>query len=218
MGAFVTVFCIYWAWATVGGVPAMLALVRAGDALAIGWAVFAGLGVVVLLHGISEALSHDDSFEGGSFLWSVCVIALAVYGLSHHWYLDAASGVLSRALWFGWIASNAFNIWLNLRGVGRRSAAPVVRERQAPLTHRVRRRLRLSRSGQMAEWSEAAEWYGHAERDVSPSDFVPPPRHISSLIGRNGTAPQIVYVPDEQGQLIPVQLPPGQVPVNRRLR
>jgi len=117
IGAFVTVLFLCLALEWWGDLPSMLAQLKAGVPLAIGWAIFAGCGVVLLLDGIRQALSHDDGFDGGSFIWSVGVIGLAFYGLSHHWYLtDGSSVQTSRALWFSWMASNAFNIWLQLRG------------------------------------------------------------------------------------------------------
>jgi hypothetical protein len=221
IGAFVTVFWLYWVY-QLGGVASVLALLRAGDSLAIGGAVVAVGGVLLLLNGISEALSHDDNFEGASFLWSVSVIGLSIYALLHHWYIDAASVHVSRALWFSWMASNAFNVWLQLRGVvGRRvPVEPDIQERQAPLPLRQRtlRRFRLSSRSGNAEWDEATEWYGNDHQSSPPPQFFPAPAHIAPVIEHDGAAPQIGYL-DGNGNFIPVQLPPGQkVPVSRRLR
>src|SRR6516162_5666504 len=93
IGAFVTVLFLCLALEWWGDLPSMLAQLKAGVPLAIGWAIFAGCGVVLLLDGIRQALSHDDGFDGGSFIWSVGVIGLAFYGLSHHWYLTDGSSV-----------------------------------------------------------------------------------------------------------------------------
>jgi hypothetical protein len=211
LGAFTLTACIYWAWAA-GGLSAMVAGLEVGDILAVVWAGAALFGAGWLLIGIGEALSHSDAFVPQSVLWSVGVIALSVYALRHGWYLGGALFHASRAAWFGWIASEVFNVWLNLRGLGRhrevaRSPAICAPTRQEALTApRFRRSRRL-------EWSEEVE--GHADliqRAPGFSVWRTPP-----VIGQDG-ATQIVYVPDERGQLIPVQIAglPAKAGIRRR--
>jgi hypothetical protein len=206
MGAFVTVFCLAWAL-QFGGLASMLAQVSAGVPFAVGWLIVGGCGGVLLVHGIFEALAHDDDFEAGSFLYSVGVIGLAVYGLTHQWYLSDGSAVqFSRALWFSWIASNAFNIWLQFRG-RRHTAPPVVQEQRAPAGYLWRR----LRTRQTRDWRE--EIY----EDVQPlPDYQIAAPHIAPVLEHDGAAPQLGYV-DRHGNFIPVQMPDA-VPVNRRLR
>jgi len=120
LGAFTSACCIYWVWA-VGGPPVMLAGLYSGNLGAIGWAIAAVFGVGWLLIGVFDALSHDDDFVPQSVLWSISAVALATYGIWHDWYVigDPLLFHLSRAAWFGWIASEALNIWLNMRGFPR---------------------------------------------------------------------------------------------------
>lgn len=211
LGAFLLTACLYWAWA-LGGLPAMLAALHAGDILAVAWAGAALFGAGWLLIGIGEALSHADPFNPRSILWSAGVIALAGYALSHGWVFggNALLFHLSRAAWFGWIASEVFNLWLNLRGLGRRrevDASPVCAPgRQEVLTGpRFRRRRRL-------EWVEDVE----ASGDI-PCPAAPPPgfsiRAAAGPVGQDQPLPQIVYVKDKNGQFVPL---PGAVPLDRR--
>ena len=65
-GAFLLTLALYCLG--VVGVSPMLAHVAQGDALAIVWAAVAALGVVDLLIGVVEALSHNDKFDAGSFV------------------------------------------------------------------------------------------------------------------------------------------------------
>jgi hypothetical protein len=209
VGAFVTVLCICFAL-ELGGLPLMLAQVKAGVPFAIGWAIFAGCGVLLLIEGVRQALTHNDSFEGGSFLYSVGVIGLSVYGLTHHWYLtDGSTAAFSRALWLSWGASNLFNVWLQLRGQlrGRRPAAPVREILQEP-RRSPRFWLRRSRTikviedleGRGIDGDDLARLLAHHLGKNTPADSFP-------AVGSDGARPQIVYVPDANGQLIPVALP-----------
>jgi hypothetical protein len=209
VGAFVTVLCLCFAL-ELGGLPSMLAQVKAGVPFAIGWAILAGCGVLLLIEGVRQALTHDDSFEGGSFLYSVCVIGLSVYGLTHHWYLtDGSTAAFSRALWLSWGASNLFNVWLQLRGQlrGRRPAAPAPEIQQPRRAGRRGFSLRRRRRIEVIEDIEGLGIDADALRALihhlgknTPADSFP-------AVGSDGARPQIVYVPDANGQLIPVALP-----------
>jgi hypothetical protein len=227
VGAFLTTAAIYLAFQW-GGIPAMIELALAGNLIAIAWGAAALLGVGNLLIAIREALSHDDGFELSSVVWSGVLIAIAAWGLVHHWYLGGGAlwFHLSRAAWVGLIASGVFNIWLNVRGFRRRrhdDQAPVHHPAPphisaVPLTQRSLRRFQ----SQNGEWSEATEWYGNNHPYQPREKFFPAPPQFSE----NAT-PQIVWLPDERGELIAyapdrngnyIALPPQQVPVNRRLR
>jgi hypothetical protein len=212
IGAFVTCLCICLAL-ELGGLPSMLAQVKAGVPFAIGWAIFAGLGVLALAHGIFEALSHEDNFEAGSFLWSVCAIGLCGYGLTHHWYLtDGSSAQFSRALWFSWGASNLFGVWLNCRGQLRgrlrlpRLPVPEFQPQRSPrLALRRRRRIEVIEDIE-GRGIDADDLARLVARHLGANTLAPP--HASPVIEHDGGAlPEIVYVPDRRGQLVPVRLP-----------
>jgi hypothetical protein len=216
LGSFTLAVCIWWALAA-GGLPTMLVGLHAGDTIAIGWAVAAFFGGGWLSIGIFEALSHADTFRPQSVLWSVAVIGLAGYALNHGWYFsgDTLLPQLSHAAWFGWIASEVFNIWLNLRGVGRRRRAvsslllPPIPEPPMPEPRpRLRRRRRV-------------EWVDEIEEDgTRAGDFASRLNGSTDAVLSDGSGapalPQTLYVKDDSGQFIPVHLP-GAVPVNHRL-
>ena len=165
---------------------------------------------------VGEALSHADPFVPQSVLWSLGVIALAGYALGHGWYFsgDALLFHLSRAAWFGWIASEVFNVWLNLRGIGRRRYARR-REDAAPMPEpRFRRRRRL-------EWVEEVEGRGVAAdefaRHLGPNLRADLPPAVGQPVPV--PVPQVVYLKDENGNFVPVPLPRDDaVPANHRLR
>jgi hypothetical protein len=209
-GAFTLTACIYGACA-LGGLPAMLAALHAGNIIAIGWAVAVFFGAGWLMIAVGEALSHSDPFVPQSVLWSVGVIGLAGYALRHGWYFSGNALLfhLSRAAWHGWIASEVFNIWLNLRGIGRHRRVTPVSDPMPETTTRLRRR----RSIELVEEIEG--------RGVEAGDFV---RHLGvdshagtfpAAAGQDQPAPQVVHVKDETGNFVPLQLP--KATLNRRL-
>jgi hypothetical protein len=233
LGAATVTACMYCAW-VMGGLSVMLAGLHDANIIAIGWAAATVFGVGWLLIGIFEALGHEDAFVLPSFLWSVAAIGLAGYAIEHGWYLtkpildwgcahcgvDAVFFHMSRAFWMSLIASEAFNIWLNLRGIGRRRYVPpmpAMPERTPePKTTRLRRRRRI-------EWVEDIEGRGIGAEELA--------QHLGSMVGSTARAnvlpavgqspavPQVLYAKDENGNFIPVQLPPDSaVPVIRRLR
>jgi hypothetical protein len=147
-------------------------------------------GVGLLAHGIRAARSHVDDFSFGSFIWSVCVIALGVAALRDKTYMvppmPADEIVMSKAFWLGWIGNNLVNIWLQLRGVGLR----------LPSLPSLRGNYRR-RSIKITEWSA-----GHGDYPAMP-DFQP--WHAPSAIDLGAPLPEVVYV--KQGdRFIPVQL------------
>jgi hypothetical protein len=210
LGAFTLAACICWAWAA-GGLAMMLAGLHAGDTIAIGWAVAAFFGGGWLSIGIFEALSHADTFRPQSVLWSVAVIGFAGYALNHGWYFsgDTLLSQLSHAAWFGWIASEVFNIWLNLRGVGprRRTVSSLLPPIPEPTMPEPRPRLRRRRR---VEWVEEIE-----EDAAAANNFTGRLADADALPGA-AVLPQTVYVKDGTGQFIPLHLP-GTAPVNYRL-
>jgi len=215
IGAFCLTFGVYWV--CILGLPFLIGQIEDGNPFAIGWAIISFLGGVGLWVGITEALSHDDGLDERSAGWSLWLAGLCGWALWHGWFLDGNVWAvhLSRAFWLSLMASEVFNLWLNFRGVFRRSRPAVPQPvRQArpllPLTQRIVRRVRLTRSGD-GEWTEARELYGH--NHALPERFFPP------VIGPDGEVQQIVYVRDEQtGEFIPVELHNDRVPVSRRLR
>jgi hypothetical protein len=208
VGAFLLTFAIYWAW-VLGGLPVMFAQLQAGNIIAIAWAVAALLGVGNLLIGVREALAHDDDFELSRAVWSFGVIGICSWALWRGWFIRSNWFWfnVSRCGWLAWEAAEWFSLWVQFRGPRRRHNAPPA---AAPLSQRSLRRVR-SKDG---EWSEATEWYGNNHPYQPREKFFPTPPQIS----QNGAALQIVWLPDERGQLIayapdgngnfvPVQLP-----------
>jgi hypothetical protein len=206
-GAFALVVSWYWAY-QVGGFAAMLHLVGGGTALGVWWAIWTGLGVVLLMQGVREALSHDDQTDGGSVLVSVGLIGLALWALANHWFIPGNDWIshASRVLPFGLLGSECFNLWLNFRG--RRHAAP----EPEPVVETQPARFALRRSRHV-EVTDEFEGLGIDAEDLARllanhlGQNTPTPAHGSSSIEGNGARPQIVYVPNKQGQLIPVVLP-----------
>ena len=196
-GACVSAWCAYWL--SVTGWPAMLAHIARGDGAGVVWTLLAIFGFGGVLLGIREALRHDDAFNGDSFLWSVAVIALGIFAVRNGWYLDDTmlDWHLSHAFWLGWTASNAVNIWLQLRGMRRREARLMGEPAKSHFFFRSRRRLRQTR-----EWSEEIE-----ARVLDALPARPAPRPISpAVVERSEPLPQIVYV-KEGDAFVPVRLP-----------
>jgi hypothetical protein len=225
VGAFCLTFGLYWilAWLGVSYTEAHLFDMDHGATIVP--VVIAGLGALGVLGGIREALSHDDGINEASVAWSVWLGGLAGWALWHGWFLDGkAWGFhLSRAFWLALLASEVFNLWLNFRGVLRRS-----RPAQSPNINSIlsddpkplaRHRLRRSRTIKVVEVIEGdRESLAHHLGSNTPY-YAPP--HASPLIGSDGRpVPQLLYVKDEAtGEFIPVQLPHDErVPVNRRIR
>ena len=180
-------------------------LVCAGTAMGIWWAVWTGLAAVLLIEGVRQARSHDDSFDGQSVLVSVGLIGLALCAFANRWYYltDDCVGHASRVFWLGLLGSEAFNLWLNFRG--RRHTVPLPAPVEQP--RRLRRRRRI-------EWTEEIE--GHGADDLARHLGANTHADVFPAVGHDGQPVQLVYVRDERtGEFIPVQLP---VPVGRRLR
>ena len=208
IGSFLLAAVIYCL--SVTGMQAMLAQVQHGTPDGVVWLLTGVVGLGFLFAGIASALSHDDAFRPESFLWSVGVIAFCTYALLHG--CVPAGSVhdqhVARGFFYAWAASNAFNIWLQLRGVfgHRQSAAPVWQPQQSRLP-----------TGMTTEWLEEIEVHGvnagyalPAGLSAMPFPAAPP------MVEQIGAMPQIAYV--KQGDaLIPVQLTDAR-PMQRRLR
>lgn len=216
-GAFALVVSIYWAMQC-GGIGATLNLVTAGTALGVWWAIWTGIGVGSLAEGIRQARSHDDNFDGRSVLVSVGLIGLALWAFAHHWFFltDDWVGHASRVFWFGLLGSEAFNLWLNFRG-RRHAVAPMPEPVEVEQPRRSPRfGLRRSRTikvvenieGRGIDADDLARLLAH---HLGANTLAPP--HAPPVLEHNGAAPQIVYVPGANGQLIPVALPsPERLP------
>ena len=215
IGAFVVTYAIYVAW--LYGLGPMLALVMQGNGLGILWAGVGGLGLGSLIGGIGSALTHEDPFRAGSFVWSVGVIGLGLYALQHHWVLtDSAFNYhASVAFWLGWMASNAVNLWLQLRGRFRLSRRPVrgptsIREPRAP---RPSRYVRITETLDEFEEGHGIEALPLTRRGAMRM----PPRGAPDVVEHDGAAAQITYVRQPDGSFVEVLLPDA-LPVNRRGR
>jgi hypothetical protein len=212
VGAFLFVCCLYYLSLT--GVPHMVAQVQHGAPEGIGWMAIIGLGIACIFIGVASALSHEDAFRADSFCWSVFVVALCSYALLHDWV--PKDGVHNDHIvygwWLAWGASNAFNIWLQLRGIlSRRQPLPVMQTAQQP---ELRHRRRMT-----TEWLEEVEGRGIDAGFVLPASrsATPLPGYAGpGVIEHAGAAPQqLVYV--KQGDaLVPVLLPDTQM--QRRMR
>jgi hypothetical protein len=170
-GACLTAWAGYWV--SVDGLHPLLDRAAAGDIFGLAWAAMAFFGLGWLWLGVRAALSHGDPFNGESFLWSVFVIGLGVLALHNAWYVrDSVPDFhISRAFWFGWMASNAFNIWLQLRGSGHR---PPLSRGQAP---RMYARETYERR---TEWREQVRI--RRTRIVGSPDYRPPPTAVDASI------------------------------------
>jgi hypothetical protein len=163
------------------------------------WALLAIFGIGSLALGVRAAFMHRDAFYGEGFLWSVLVLALGVFALRNRWYLDAdALEVdLSRGFWFGWMASNGFNIWLQLRGlVGDHCGS--VPEPDSPhiLFSQRETRLRTERYEQVT--TRRMNLAADEVPDQAPARVIPP------AIEHQAVAPEILYV-KEGDQFVPVR-------------
>jgi hypothetical protein len=138
--------------------------------------------------------------DGRSVLWSVGIVCLSVYALRHGWHLqgDALNFHLSRAFWWGWLSSNAFNLFVQLRGLvpQRADVEPVIETTPSSPLRYVWRRVHV----------REAVYEG-----LAPLPDARPP-HVPPLPAPDEIAlPEIVYVPDQGGNFIPVE----RVPVER---
>jgi hypothetical protein len=206
VGACVTAWCVYWLY--VSGWSPMLANITRGDGDGVVWVLLAIFGFGGLWLGIREARRHHDMFNGESFLWSVAVLALGMFALRGGWYLDdsAFDWHLSRAFWFGWMASNAVNIWLQLRGMRGREV-PV-----GPEAGTIRISLSRRWMQRTTEWSERFE----ADRNNPLPSHELPRRDVSPVIEHDAPPlPKIVYV-KEGDAFVPVRLPAPAVPVEHQ--
>jgi hypothetical protein len=219
-GAMLLTYALYWL--AVVGLSPMLAHVQAGDMAGVVWSAMAGLGAVGLAWGITEALSHDDKMRPGSLLWSIGVLTLGVLALNNGWYgNDAAYHYhFSRAVWLGWMASNAINIWLQLRGrlrLRRRPAGVGTRPgpRRPVVAVQRSRAPRLSRYVRVTETLEESEGGIDAPEIARLLDLLSgernasPPGSAPELIQHNGK----LYI-EHDGKLVPLR-EPDTVPVDR---
>ncbi|MGH7065753.1 MAG: hypothetical protein ACREET_16895 [Stellaceae bacterium] len=197
-GAGLLAWCVYRIW-LVGGLRAFIALVVAGDGVAVFFAVLTGLALLMLWHGVSAARAHLHMIEGPGVLWSAGVVGLAAYALSHGWFLHggAAEFHISRSCWWVLLSSNAFNLWVQLRGLVPRRAPVVIEARPSSPVRTVWRRLQVREAVY-----EAVE-----QRPADPPARVPPP--LPAL--EESAPPQIVHVPDESGTFVPLERVPQRV-------
>lgn len=207
MGAVLLTFAAYWLSLT--GLSPMFAQIAHGDPAAVAVAVMAGAGVICAAAGLAAAFTHDDPFRVESFVWSVAVLTLGVYALRHHWVLtdSACAYHASRACWFAWMASNAVNVWLQLRGsFGRRQPVVTMQRPQVP---------RLRRRRVTTEWLEELEGRGIEPCVLAGNSAVQLPHRISpDVIEQGGALPELVYV--KRGDaFVPI---PDAMPVDRRQR
>jgi hypothetical protein len=183
LGVCLLTWCVYaaaWPQAFFGhNLAWVLARAKAGDISdgMVIWATFAAAGLLCLVVGLREALTHDDDFDGASFAWSVGVIALATFALLNHWYLNISPLTLhaSRALWLGWMAGNVVNIGLQLRSLCGHYADSAPRASHSSLS--------VGRwEQQTTEWyqdesvsyaRQTTEWY--EQRAPADSYLLPPP-------------------------------------------
>jgi hypothetical protein len=151
-------------------------------------------GIVLLWIGLHAARSHDDPVNSFVLFGSALIVIPCLWGLGNGIYAagSAFNWHASPAAWLSFLAFGLGNIWLELRGIfKRRPAEAPAMQVQEPLPRRVR-------VLKIIEWS-------------SGDNHLPPLPEIQSLqarpaIGQGRTLPQIAYVPDENGQLIPVRI------------
>jgi hypothetical protein len=165
-------------------------------------------GIVLLFIGVRAALSHDDPVRVGSLLGSIAIVVLCLWGIGNGMYAAGPGSLnwhVSRAAWLSFLALGVACIWLETRGMfrrrrdRRRAYAPVVQE---PSSFSFRRRT-----------IEITEWTGGHDPVAQQPEFqhwqAPP------AIGQRQAVPQIVYVPDENGELIPMRIDAPRV-IERR--
>jgi hypothetical protein len=165
------------------------------------WALLAIFGIGSLALGVRAAFMHRDAFYGEGFLWSLLMLALGVFALRNRWYLDADAFEvdLSGAFWLGWMASNAFNIWLQLRGLFGVQGGRVP-EPDSPhiLFSQRETRLRTERYEQFT--TRRINLAADEVPDQAPSRVIPPP------IEHHAAPPEILYV-KEGDRFVPVKRP-----------
>jgi hypothetical protein len=176
------------------------------------WAGCAVLGLVSLVGGLHRVRTEGHGLKPGSFLWSAGVIAAVSWLLANYigpgLTYTAWGDHVVRMLLIAWAAANASNIVLQLSEVWRRR--PVV-DVFAPQPMRERGWLETLRRRRSIEVIEDVEGLGLDADDLARllnrlgANTLAPP-HGSPVI-EQGRAPQIVHVPDENGNLIPVAVP-----------
>jgi hypothetical protein len=122
------------------------------------------LGLYWVGQGIREAFDHVDDIDWRSVLWSGGAVALALYALGHAWVLSNSALMFHgcRALWFGWLASNATNLLVQFRGLvgewqAQRPRAAYVEPAQPPGFLQWRRWIRRT------EWQDGERRYTETE-------------------------------------------------------
>lgn len=197
-GACATAWCAYWL--SVVGLSPMLVQIMRGDGAGVLWVLLAIFGVGSLALGLRAAFMHRDGFYGEGFLWSVLVLALGVFALRNRWYLDgdAFEVHLSRAFWLGWMASNAFNIWLQLRGLFWRDVGTVSEPRSSSIV--ISQRETWERTERYAEVTRERNAAGHEAPGAAPPVVVPP------AIEHRAAAPETLYVKEGE-EFVPVRRP-----------
>jgi hypothetical protein len=171
------------------------------------WAGCAAFGALMLAVGLHRIRTEGHGFTPGSFLWSAGVIAAVSWFLAN--YIEQ-SVHWTRMLLIAWAASNASNIVLQLVEVWRRrprSRRQYPQSIQQPTCVLHRRRMTTVEEFEANGWLE-----GHEQGwNDALLEF-----ERQNRLGHD-SAPQIVHVPDENGNLIPVPVPQGEaVPVRRR--
>jgi hypothetical protein len=198
-GACVTAWSAYWL-SVVGWSP-MLAQITRGDGMGVLWVLLTIFGMGSLALGVRAAFMHRDAFYGEGFLWSVLVIVLGVFALRNRWYLDgdAFEIDLSRAFWFGWMADNTFNIWLQLRGLFGRHVGVV----SEPGSSRIF-------FSQRETWERRERYAEVTMRERNPATHEESGPALSGVgspaIDHYEAPPEILYV-KEGDQFVPVKRP-----------
>jgi hypothetical protein len=182
------------------------------------WAGCAAFGALMLSGGLLRVRTEGHGLTPGSFLWSAGEIAAVSWLLANYigpgLTYTAFGDHVVRMLLIAWAASNASNIVLQLVEVWRRRPVP---EGVPLMPHSMRGRdwlqvLRRRRVEVIEETDIEADYLAQLLNHRANAPYAVPPR-----IG-HGAAPQIVHVPDENGNLIPLLPHDERVPVNRRSR